>query len=184
MAILTHSQLETLWELAGGSRATADTAAAVAQAESGGNTNAILNTAYPKLPGYRPPGSGALPEYSVGLWQVNELAHPQYTTASLLTQLGAADAAVAISNRGLSFSAWSTYQSGAYRQYLQSGGTPTPQPGTVSAASATYRPAQAFSGWADLRQSVNHHLSNQLSRSKRSNAATLRLLAHRHRVGH
>src|SRR5690348_12608829 len=121
MAVLTHAQLEALWIFAGGSNATADTAAAIAQAESGGNTAAILNTAYPKLPGYHPPSAGALPEYSVGLWQINELAHPSYTTATLLSQIGNANAAVAISSGGASFSAWSTYQNGAYRNYLQIG---------------------------------------------------------------
>lgn len=183
MAVLTHAQLEALWVVAGGSNATADVAAAISQAESGGNTAAILNTAYPNLPGYHPPGKGALPEYSVGLWQINELAHPSYTTAQLLTQIGNANAAVAISRGGASFSAWSTYKSGAYKQYLTSAGTPTPQPGTVAPASATYRPARAFSGWDDLRQSANHHLPNQLERSKRTGAATLRLLTHRSRVG-
>ena len=63
MATISHADLEALWVMAGGSQATADTAAAIAQAESGGNTSAILNTAYPNLPGYRPPSSGALREY-------------------------------------------------------------------------------------------------------------------------
>lgn len=182
MAVLTHAQLETLWELAGGSRATADTAAAIAQAESGGNTDAILNTAYPKLPGYRPPGSGASPEYSVGLWQINELAHPQYTTAQLLTQLGNANAAVAVSNGGASFSPWSTYKNGAYKAFLQSGGTPAAQPGTVSPATGTPDLAHAHSGWGDLRQVVNHHLPNRIRQSQQAGQATLRTLKRRHRV--
>jgi hypothetical protein len=184
VAVLTHSQLESLWILAGGSQATADTAAAIAQAESGGRTDAILNTAYPKLPGYHPPGAGALPEYSVGLWQINELAHPSYTTASLLTPTGNANAATAIATFGASFSAWSTYQSDAYRQYLTSGGTPGPQPGTVDTAVGAVRAAHAFSGWQDLRNSVNHHLPRQLERSKRTGESTLRLLAHRHKLRH
>jgi hypothetical protein len=184
MAVLTHTQLEQVWILAGGSNATADTAAAIAQAESGGDTSRINNTAYPLLPGYHPVAKGDLPEYSVGLWQINELAHPQYTTAQLLTQLGNANAAVAVANGGASFSPWSTYKDGAYKAFLQSGGTPAAQPGTVTVAPAAYHPARAFSGYADLRQSVNHHLANQLERSKRTNAATLRVLTHRRRVGH
>lgn len=183
MAVLDHAALERLWILAGGSNATADTAAAIAQAESGGNTAAILNTAHPSLPGYRPPSEGALPEYSVGLWQVNELAHPQYTTAFLLQQIGNADAAVTIANGGASFSAWSTYKSGAYKSFLQSGGTPGPQPGPVVPAVGTVQAAHAFSGWADLRQSVNHHLPNRLEQSRRTVATALRMRAHRHKVG-
>lgn len=184
MAVLTHSQLESLWVLSGGSNATADTAAAIAQAESGGNTAEILNTAYPKLPGYHPPARGNLPEYSVGLWQINELAHPSYTTAELLTQLGNGRAAVAISNGGASFSAWSTYNNGAYAHYLASGGTPTAQPGPVAPQLGTVQAAHAFSGWADLRNSLNAHLPTQLHRSQLTGAATLRLLVHRHKVRH
>jgi len=184
VAVLTHSQLESLWVLSGGSQATADTAAAIAQAESGGRTDAILNTAYPKLPGYRPPSPGALPEYSVGLWQINELAHPSYTTASLLTPTGNAAAATAISRFGASFTAWSTYQNESYRQYLTSGGTPAPQPGAVDTPVGSVRAARAFSGWQDLRNSVNHHLPRQLDRSKRTGESTLRLLTHRHKLGH
>jgi len=182
MAVLTHSELEQLWVLAGGSQATADTAAAIAQAESGGNTNAILNTAYPGLPGYQPPGAGAQPEYSVGLWQINELAHPTYTTTALLTAVGNANAATAIANGGASFSAWSTYNSGAYKQFLTSGGTPTAQPGTVAPATVTVTSARAFAGWEDLRQAMNHHLPNRLEQSQRTGVATLRLISHRRKV--
>ena len=183
MPVLSHSQLEQLWVLAGGSQATADTAAAIAQAESGGNTNAILNTAYPNLPGYHPPGSGASPEYSVGLWQINELAHPTYTTAALLGQVGNANAAVRIANGGASFSAWSTYKSGAYKNYLQSGGTPTPQPGTEGNYNATFSAPNVLGGYADFRNSVARHVPTQLQRSTNLGKHTLRLLARKTRVG-
>ena len=184
MATISHSDLEALWVHAGGSPATADTAAAIAQAESGGRTDAILNTAYPKLPGYHPPGAGASPEYSVGLWQINELAHPSYSTSSLLTAIGNANAATAIANGGASFSAWSTYKNGAYKNFLTSGGTPTPQPGPEAPTVGTVQAAHAFSGWADLRNSLNRHLPTQLERSKRTGETTLRLLVHRHKVRH
>lgn len=180
--ILSHADLETLWVLAGGTRATADTAAAIAQAESGGNTNAILNTAYPRLPGYHPPGSGAQPEYSVGLWQINELAHPTYTTAQLLDRLQNGNAAVAISRGGASFSAWSTYKSGAYKQYLRSGGTPTPQPGTVSGTSSAWTAPSAHGGYADLRNSLARHVPTQIQHSAKLGRATLRLLASKSKV--
>ena len=182
MAVLTHAQLEELWLTAGGSEATADTAAAVAQAESGGNTAKINNTAHPDLAGYHPPAPGNLPEYSVGLWQINELAHPQYTTTQLLTPVGNVNAAVAISDGGASFSAWSTFKNGDYRQFLTSGGTPTAQPGAVSSGDGPPVPAQALRGWADLRQAVNHHLPNRLEQSRRAGRATLQTLAARHKV--
>lgn len=184
MAVLTHAQLEQLWILAGGSQATADTAAAIAQAESGGDTTRINNTAYPKLPGYHPPAPGNLPEYSVGLWQVNEVAHPSYTTTQLLTQLGNAGAAVTIANGGASFSAWSTFTSGAYKDFLTSAGTPGPQSGPVDITSVVAVTPHAHRGWADLGNSVTRHLPNQLEISRRARERTLRLLVHRHKVRH
>lgn len=184
MATISHADLEALWIMAGGTQATADTAAAIAQAESGGNPSAILNTAYPNLPGYRPPSSGALREYSVGLWQVNMLAHPQYSVSSLLTPVGNANAAVAIASGGASFSAWSTYTSGAYKRYLTSGGTPGPQPGPSDATSPVAASPHAHRGWADLGNSVSKHLPNQLAASQRAGVRTLRLLNHRHKVRH
>lgn len=182
MAVLSHDQLMQLWVLAGGSQATADTAAAIAQAESGGNTAAILNTAYPNLPGYHPPGPGASPEYSVGLWQVNELAHPTYTTAQLLSQVSNANAAVAISNGGASFSAWSTYKNGAYKQFLQGGGTPTPQPGPTSGTSTAWIAPSAHGGYVDLRNSIARHVPTQLQRSQRMGVATLHILRGKSKV--
>lgn len=182
MAVLSHADLEALWVLAGGSQATADVAAAVAQAESGGNPSAILNTAYPRLPGYRPPSSGAQPEYSVGLWQVNELAHPQYATPFLLVPRSNAVAAVAISNGGASFTAWSTYKSGAYKRFLTSSGTPTAQPGTVTATATAFRAPNALGGYADFRNSVSRHVPTQLLRSAEAGARTLRILSRKSKV--
>ena len=184
MPVLSHSQLEQLWVLAGGSQATADTAAAIAQAESGGNTSAILNTAYPKLPGYHAPGPGALPEYSVGLWQINELAHPTYTTTQLLTPVGNANAAAKIANGGASFSAWSTFKNGAYKNYLTSGGTPTPQPGTVSTYNTAFSAPNVLGGYADFRNSVARHVPTQLQRSATLGRHTLRLISRKTKVRH
>ena len=184
MATISHSDLETLWTLAGGSQATADTAAAIAQAESGGNPAAILNTAFPNLPGYHPPAKGNLPEYSVGLWQVNLVAHPQYTAAAMLTPRLNAIAAVAISNGGLSFSAWSTYKSGAYKDYLISAGTPGPQAGVTTGLTADTAAPHMHSGWADLRNSMNRHLPRQLVKSDTAVRAAYRTLAQRGKRGH
>jgi hypothetical protein len=45
--------------------------------ENGGHrANAVYNTSDPSKPGYTPPGANALPEYSVGLFQINADAHP------------------------------------------------------------------------------------------------------------
>lgn len=52
-------------------------ALAVIYGESRGNPGAVNNTAYADKPGYKKPGSGASPEYSVGLFQINTLAWPR-----------------------------------------------------------------------------------------------------------
>ena len=94
-------------------------AAAVAMCESFGDTDA-LNV----CPGH--PGCGALPERSVGLWQVNTLdergAVRRTDEAQLYDPVYNARAAYVLSNGGTSWGAWvTTIQSGCYRQYLPAG---------------------------------------------------------------
>lgn len=184
MAVLDHSQLETLWILHGGLESAADTAAAIAQAESGGDTSRINNTAYPSKPDYHPVAAGNLKEFSVGLWQINLLAHPLYTETQMLTEAGNAGAAVSISSGGLSFSAWSTFQSGAYKKFLTGTVSVTPEPGSTFQGGAPASTASGHRGYADLRNSVARHLPTQLTRSRRSTNAALQTLAHGRRVKH
>ncbi len=178
---LSHSELETLWVLNGGSEVTADTAASIAQAESGGDTTRINNTAYPNRPGYHLPSKGSLKEYSVGLWQINMLAHPSYTEGQLLTQTGNVNAALAISVEGSSFSAWSTYTSGAYLKFLTGTVSVAPQSGSTFTTAGS-QTASGHRGYADLRNSVARHLPTQLLRSRRTGVATLQALAHGRKV--
>lgn len=86
------------------------TAAAVAMAESGGSPSATAIVTHP--------APGNLPERSFGLWQVNTLAHPQYSETQLLDPTYNGQAALAISNGGRDWSQWSTFTSGKYRHYL------------------------------------------------------------------
>lgn len=58
-----------------------DNAMRVVEVESSFRPDAVNNTAYPDRPGYRPPGEGHLPEYSVGLFQINVRAHPALAAA-------------------------------------------------------------------------------------------------------
>ena len=106
----TLAQLYQLAVNAGFRGAAAVTAAAIAMAESGGNP-----TSYnPETQAGTAPGMG-----SYGLWQVYLTDHPQYSASYLDTPQGSANAAFAIYQAaGNSFSPWSTYKSGAYRQYL------------------------------------------------------------------
>jgi len=176
MATISHSDLEALWTLAGGTQATADVAAAIAEAESGGNPSAIANTAYPNLPGYHPPPPGAQPEYSVGLWQINLLAHPQYTASQMLTPRLNAIAAYAISNGGTDFSPWTTYTHDLYKSHLQSAGTPTAQAGVVTGLATGWIAPSAHSGYADFRNSVEKHVPRQLVHARTIDLLTLRRL--------
>jgi soluble lytic murein transglycosylase-like protein len=86
------------------------TATAIALAESGGNP-----TAYnPETAAGTASGEG-----SYGLWQIYETAHPEYSASDLLDPQSNADAAFDIySGSGGTFSAWSTYTSGAYQSFL------------------------------------------------------------------
>lgn len=79
-------------------------AVAIAMAESSDNAQALGD-----------PNLGI----SVGLWQINLKAHPEYTQVELYDPQTNANAAFAIySAAGNSFSPWSTFNSGAYQQYL------------------------------------------------------------------
>ncbi len=67
--------------------------------------------------GYTLP-SGGQSENSVGLAQINTLAHPQYSPSSLLNPFANLEAALSVSNGGTNFMPWTTYQNGAYATYL------------------------------------------------------------------
>ena len=105
----SYGQLEGLWIAAGGPTSQASTAAAVAEAESGGNPDA----AYPGLT--IPPGTGTWND-ATGLWQI--LGAPSggnWTAADLTDPYSNAQMAVAkYEQAGNSFSPWQTYDQGNY----------------------------------------------------------------------
>ncbi len=86
------SQLEDLWQAAGGSQTEAFTAAEIAMAESGGNQYA----------------TGTVGER--GYWQIN----PDHGSLSTYVPMGNAKAAVIISDDGTNWTPWTTYTSGRY----------------------------------------------------------------------
>jgi hypothetical protein len=101
---LTDLQLAQLGQNAGFSRDRLPTAIAVAIAESGGWTGAkLVNT-----------------DCSVdrGLWQINNLWHSEVSDAQAYDGQGNANAAYTISAHGASWGAWSTYNNGAYKNFL------------------------------------------------------------------
>lgn len=88
------TQLEQLWDYAGGNPGEAVTAASIAIAESGGNPAAYS------------------PTDDVGLWQVNIASHGG--TMASTDPVVNARSAIAISNDGANWTPWTTYTSGAY----------------------------------------------------------------------
>jgi Lysozyme like domain len=92
---LNCSQLERLWEAAGGSASTAFLAAEVAMAESAGREYALDTN------------GGASNDR--GYWQINDAAHGSLST---FDPYGNARAAVIISRNGTDWSPWVTYNKG------------------------------------------------------------------------
>ena len=101
---MTADQIAQYADQAGFSGPDLQVAVAIALAESSGNPSAV--------------GDLTL-GVSVGLWQINLKAHPQYTQAQLVDPQQNANAAYAIYQAaGNQFTPWSTYNGGQYSSYI------------------------------------------------------------------
>lgn len=128
----SYAQLQQLWINAGGPASAAPTAAAIAEAESGG----LSNAAYPGTT--VAPGKGSNTD-ATGLWQILGVP-PGFSPAQLTDP--AANAAMAVAKykgAGNSFQPWVTYTNGAYKAFLNGSTTPDPSvpPATAGAAAGT-----------------------------------------------
>lgn len=111
--IFSYSELVTLAENAGFSGNDAQTAAAIALAESSGNPNAYN----PEAAANAPQGLG-----SYGLWQIYLNAHPEFNGQNLYDPNINASAARSVwKDAGNSFSPWSTFKSNAYAKFIPGG---------------------------------------------------------------
>ena len=109
MAQYSFKQLEQLWVQAGGNAAYSVIAAAIAMAESSGKSDASnFNT------------NGTEDR---GLWQINSI----WGSLSTFDPMANAKAAVEISHNGTNWHPWTTYNTGAYKQYM-GGQSPPPTP--------------------------------------------------------
>lgn len=174
----TFDQLKALWNTVGGNPGRADLAASIAFAESQGCQYALAGPVdirpvkeclWTKTNG----------ENSCGYWQINLRAHPQYTVPYIFDQYENARAAVAISNDGNDFGAWSTYNDGAYKPYLSAYGgeaptTPPPPPVAANTGGESQAPAGAVSLTADRGWNA---LMRGMSRSAPRNIAYTRQLS-------
>lgn len=117
MAIESYSQLESLWDQAGGPSKDAALMAAIAEAESGGNTNALN------------PNDNGGTQSSFGLWQISTGTHTPPASNWNNALENAKLAVQKFFSQGLD--AWGTYTSGAYKQYLKGGVPPNPGGGNI-----------------------------------------------------
>ena len=119
MTQYSYAQLEQLWINAGGSRALAPTMAAIAEAESSGNSNAYN-------------ASGAS-----GLWQILGAVNPADQPQLFSPTVNAHEAVLKYNSQGLG--AWTTYTSGAYLAFVNGSTTPDKNVpgGRVTAADLT-----------------------------------------------
>lgn len=80
------------------------TAAAIALAESGGQRTAVGDLDLGR---------------SIGLWQINLRAHPEYSEVELYDAQTNANAAYQIYSDAGGFSPWTTFRTGKYLEFLQ-----------------------------------------------------------------
>jgi Lysozyme like domain len=113
----------------GADNASADTAAAISLAESGGHWSDHNSN----------PGTG---DDSIGLWQINLRAHPQYRNVNLYNIAQNAEAMRSISVNFLNWTPWSTYNSGAYRKFLRGAGGVGQTTGPPPAPSSSEGPVE------------------------------------------
>jgi hypothetical protein len=124
---LTNPQLQQLWITNGGNPTAAPMAAAIAEAESSGNTTATNQNT-----------NGSTDR---GAWQINSV----HGALSTYDPNANAKAAISISGNGTNWGPWTTYTSGAFRKFL-SGAATAPVPGTATSTT----PATTATAGGDL----------------------------------
>jgi hypothetical protein len=113
-SVLTPAQIAAYAANAGFSGSALSIATAIALAESSGNPLVVGD-------------SNITPGGSVGLWQINLAAHPEYSAADLLDPQANANAAFQVyQNAGNQFTPWTTFKTGQYSPYLPSVALPAP----------------------------------------------------------
>lgn len=146
MAQYTYAQLEGLWISAGGSAATAPVAAAIAEAESGGNSAVTSSN----------PDGGT----NVGLWQLDTKGVGSGFSVTQL-QDPAANASITVNGSagGTNWASWETFVNGAYKAFLSASTTPDntglPAGGTTVTAATVTAAATAASACLISTPSVN-----------------------------
>jgi hypothetical protein len=146
---LNFAQIQGYASNAGFSGDDLNTACAIALAESSGNPNVTGDLT-------------VTPGGSIGLWQINLKAHPEYTAAQLVDPQTNANAAYAIYSAAGGFTPWTTFNTGAYEAYLPAstptvasaddsgGGNDNVQTETVADNSGSAGDSQSMIGGSDV----------------------------------
>jgi hypothetical protein len=115
MSVLSFQQIEQMAQQLGFTGNSAQTIAAIALAESGGDTQAV---------GHNLNGTS-----DYGLVQINSIhfATGDITAGGALNPYSALAYAYTLSKKGSDFTPWSTFTNGRYTQFLSSNQTSTPQ---------------------------------------------------------
>lgn len=134
MSILSYEQIENTAQNVGFSPQGAQTIAAIALAESGGNSQAIS-----------PRNMNGSIDY--GLVQINSIHFNEgaISQAQALNPVSALSYALKLSKGGTDFTPWTTFNTGAYERYLQS-----PSPGGDTSVVGTADTTSAGSGLAGI----------------------------------
>lgn len=106
MAVYSGPEIKAYCLAHGFTEDQAETMAAIALAESGGNNGAHALTSK---------------EDSYGVYQINRYAHPSYTVNCLRDMYCSTNAAYDISNQGTNFQPWTMYKNGKYKEHLPIG---------------------------------------------------------------
>ena len=94
----------------------------------------------------------------------------------MLTPAGNATAAVAISSGGLDFSAWTTYEDGAYLPFLSSAGPAPPAGPTGPTPAQGGASVQAVRAWGGVSDAVARTLPRDIATAAKTTAGALRKL--------
>lgn len=128
----TYAQLQGLWIAAGGPRAVAPVAGAIALAESSG-CSTVQN-----------PADNNGTQTSWGLWQISNGTHNPPAANIYDPAVNAQQAVAKYQGAGNTFAPWGTYTSGAYKAYVNGSTTPDIP---VSAAAAGTGDATCAVSW-------------------------------------
>lgn len=130
MTRLSYAQMEGYWIKAGGPKELAPVAAAIGEAESGGNTDAIN------------PNDNHGTQSSFGVWQISNGTHTPPSANWADPATNASLAVAKFKGAGNNFSPWGTYDSGAYKAYMNGATTPdmnvTGNPNQLAAQTAAH----------------------------------------------